>query len=147
MSDKNDHGNTKRENSVLDRRNLKEAQLELLQRELSTVDINLKAASNQLDTIMKSLAAGIDPPAVEQQIEQNSMMQNYKSIADNAKSQYDGIRDKLGDMHPIVLQAKAQWDRQVQKVTDYEAETRTKVRNLIKCFWVHALRELFDLSL
>ena len=78
------------------------------------------------------LAAGIDPPAVEQQVEVNNLLQSYKSIADNAKTQYEGLRDKLGEQHPVVLQAKNQWERQQQKAADYEAEVRTKVRNLLK---------------
>jgi capsular exopolysaccharide synthesis family protein len=116
---------------LIGRVNQKESEIEQLRRELSTLDINLQSSQAQLDSTQKSLAAGIDTPLIEQQVDQNSLLQNYRLQAEGTLQQLEGARDKWNDGHPIVQQAQKQYDRAKQKVADYEAEVRAKARAAI----------------
>ena len=109
----------------------KEIELDKMRSERSTIDINLRSFKSQLENIQKSLAAGIDPPIVEQQVDQNQMLQQYKMQAKNAQQQMDQSHDKWGDSHPIVVQMQKQFDRATQTATEYEAEVRGKARTLV----------------
>jgi len=116
---------------VMNRVNIKESQLENLRREQSKLDIDLKSAKSMLEQVQKSLNEGRDPPIVENQVDQNPNLGQYKAIAESYQQQYEGLRDQLGDGHPRVQQAAKATERARQKATDFEAEIRVKARNYV----------------
>ena len=117
--------------SALTRVNIKEAQLDSLRKEESTIDLNYKTAVGQKEGAQKALAGGEDPPLVEQMVTQDPHLQQDKLIADQAQQQYDSYRDKLDEKHPTVQQLQKQLDRAKQKRDDHEAEVRAKARTSV----------------
>lgn len=117
--------------SALNRVNIKENQLDQLRKEQSTIDLNYKGAVGQLDATKKSLAAGEDPFLVEQAVNQDGLLQQYKLQADQAQQNYDSYRDKLDEKHPTVQQLAKQLERARQKRDDHEAEVRAKARSSV----------------
>ena len=113
---------------VLSRVNLKENELDQLRKERSTIDLNLKSAQGQLDALDKSLTAGIDPYIVEQQVDANQQLQYFKNQVIGLQQQYDAVRENRGDAHPDVKKALNGFERAKQQATEYESETRAKVR-------------------
>jgi capsular exopolysaccharide synthesis family protein len=117
--------------AVLNRINTKESQLEMLRRERSTIDINFKQADSTYKQIEASLAQGIDPPLVDQQVDSSGQLAQYKSFAEQGEENYRTTVAQLGPDHPRVKILKDQADRLRQRATDYEAEVRIKARNFI----------------
>jgi capsular exopolysaccharide synthesis family protein len=116
---------------VISRINTKESQLEMLRRERSTIDVNFKQAESMYKQIADQLAQGIDPPLVEQQVDQNGQLAQYKAYDLQAEDQYHTALEQLGPDHPRTMQAKRQAERHHQRAVDYEAEVRIKARNFI----------------
>jgi capsular exopolysaccharide synthesis family protein len=117
---------------VISRINTKESQLEMLRRERSTIDVNFKQADSMLKQIEEQLAQGIDPPLVEQQVDQNIQLAQYKNYAESAEENYRTAVETQGPDHPRIKILKQQADRLRQRATDYEAEIRIKARNFIR---------------
>ena len=113
---------------VISRASLKENQLDKLRSEKSKIDIDLRALKSTLEGVKKNLDIGIDPAYVENLLDANNMMQQYKMQAENIKQQFEGSRDKWGEGHPVYQQLQKQAERAKQKMDEYEAEVRTKAR-------------------
>jgi capsular exopolysaccharide synthesis family protein len=117
--------------SALTKVNQKEGELEQLRKEESTLDLNLKSSQSQLEQVQKALSTGQDPPLVEQQITNDTMVQQAKIQERNAKAQFEAYRDRLDEKHPEVLRLKKIWERARQEHDEIEAEQRTKARTMV----------------
>ena len=111
------------------RMSFKQIQLEEASHQMGVAELELKGASVQLENTKESLARGVDPYSVDQLTESNPQLQQQKNTLDYLESQYESMRDQLGDSHPRVLLAKTGYDRQKKKVDDLDAQTRAKARN------------------
>ncbi len=114
---------------VITKMSMKESELEKLRTDQSKIEIEFRSAKSQLDSVKRNLDIGVDPTYVEAQVDNNSMVQQYKMRYENSRLQFEGSRDKWGEGHPIYQQLQKAAERDKQKAEEYEAEMRTKARS------------------